>query len=630
MSDLQKTSTSSMRKGLSSFVSPDKKFEENKKIGKRLVIFAWIVEIFAVLVGLSFALFTLLAGMDEVVSEGQIDRALIISAIMGALPLLAIAIVELTKIPMAQGFYRTTSRLWRALFGFAVFILCIVTFETMFNGMVSNFSVQTMTIKEIENKKASLVNEKNLLIQEQRRLDELNNVSINDNYQKALADSLDVYTKKNNENIKFNNGQLSIIAIEEQNLNNSINTTDINELEKEIESKKGIIQKQYNDKIQTINASYNAKIETIKNQRAALNSKFEAEMENPGETNSGIIGGIFGSDTAEEKIIEKNDNDTKNLNDKEDSALAEKILKSDEAEAERSEAITIIDNGLAVTLKNLKITEMRNQGFENNLKDIEQRKKDLNDQFKIQQEQSREVYESQNNNAEEKRQSELVDLKNIKPRKEAIVTDLAKIQGNIYSEDESYRKLIGKIQVYQIAKYACRDDKSTELIDECAVENISDEDKNFWALVWFISISLVVATMGVILALAGFALQDDDAFIKKEKRKDNKKIGLMTHVGRFLRRSTIAIWKRARKPKIKIKYVDKEVEKIVDKIVEKKVEVKVPVDKEIVKWKTRVVQVPLYSTQPGLVDLDPDILSKATIEKSNFTENKADDEEKDK
>ena len=42
------------------------------------------------------------------------------------------------------------------------------------------------------------------------------------------------------------------------------------------------------------------------------------------------------------------------------------------------------------------------------------------------------------------------------------------------------------------------------------------------------------------------------------------------------------------------------------------------------------VQVPLYSTQPGLVDLDPDILSKATIEKSNFTENKPDDEEKDK
>ena len=59
--------------------------------------------------------------MDGVSSE-TIDRAIMTSAIMGALPLIAIAIVELTKIPMAQGFYRTTSRLWRALFGFALFV----------------------------------------------------------------------------------------------------------------------------------------------------------------------------------------------------------------------------------------------------------------------------------------------------------------------------------------------------------------------------------------------------------------------------------------------------------------------------------------------------------------------------
>ena len=226
MSDFQKTSSSAMRRGLSPFLTRDKKFEENKKIGKRLVIFAWIVEIFAVSVGLLFALLTLYAGMDEVSSE-TIDRAIMTSAIMGALPLIAIAIVELTKIPMAQGFYRTTSRLWRALFGFALFVLCIVTFETMFNGMVSNFSTQTMTIKKIENEKASLVNERNLFLQEQIRLNELNEISINDNYQKTLANSLDVYNQKNNENIKFNSGQLSIIGIEEQNLNNSIVTTDI-------------------------------------------------------------------------------------------------------------------------------------------------------------------------------------------------------------------------------------------------------------------------------------------------------------------------------------------------------------------------------------------------------------------
>ena len=87
-------------------------------------------------------------------------------------------------------------------------------------------------------------------------------------------------------------------------------------------------------------------------------------------------------------------------------------------------------------------------------------------------------------------------------------------------------------------------------------------------------------------------------------------------------------------PKIKIQYVDKDVERIVEKEVIK--EVKVPVDKEVVKWKTRVVQVPLYSTQPGMVDLDPEILSKTTMENSNLNpegtnkKNKKTEDNKDK
>ena len=64
-------------------------------------------------------------------------------------------------------------------------------------------------------------------------------------------------------------------------------------------------------------------------------------------------------------------------------------------------------------------------------------------------------------------------------------------------------------------------------------------------------------------------------------------------------------------------------------IVEKEVikEVEVPVEKEVVKWKTRVVQVPLYSTQPGMVDLDPEILSKTSMENSNLTPKKKDDKD---
>ena len=51
------TSTSAMRKGLDQFVSPDKKFETNKRSGKQLIVIAWIIEVIVVLTGLFFAFF---------------------------------------------------------------------------------------------------------------------------------------------------------------------------------------------------------------------------------------------------------------------------------------------------------------------------------------------------------------------------------------------------------------------------------------------------------------------------------------------------------------------------------------------------------------------------------------------
>ena len=54
------TSTSAMRKGLDQFVSPDKKFETNKRSGKQLIVIAWIIEVIVVFAGLFFALYKLM------------------------------------------------------------------------------------------------------------------------------------------------------------------------------------------------------------------------------------------------------------------------------------------------------------------------------------------------------------------------------------------------------------------------------------------------------------------------------------------------------------------------------------------------------------------------------------------
>ena len=53
------TSTSAMRKGLDQFVSPDQKFETNKRSGKQLIVIAWIIEVIVVFAGLFFALYNI-------------------------------------------------------------------------------------------------------------------------------------------------------------------------------------------------------------------------------------------------------------------------------------------------------------------------------------------------------------------------------------------------------------------------------------------------------------------------------------------------------------------------------------------------------------------------------------------
>ena len=53
---------------------------------------------------------------------------------IGAAPFIIIAAVELTKIPLALGFYRTKRLVWRLTFLITLFLLVFVTFETIFNG----------------------------------------------------------------------------------------------------------------------------------------------------------------------------------------------------------------------------------------------------------------------------------------------------------------------------------------------------------------------------------------------------------------------------------------------------------------------------------------------------------------
>ena len=137
--------------------------ELNKIYGKRLVMLAWGIEIIAAIIGLFIGISSALFSIEY---YSELDESVIVgntfsNVFVGAAPFIIIAIVELTKIPLALGFYKARKTIWKILFLGTLLMLVLITFQTMFNGLERNFSALESKIQkprsEFQNKKKELV-----------------------------------------------------------------------------------------------------------------------------------------------------------------------------------------------------------------------------------------------------------------------------------------------------------------------------------------------------------------------------------------------------------------------------------------------------------------------------------------
>jgi hypothetical protein len=96
-----------------------------RKTAQKLLVAAWIIEIIAAFIGLFFAISRLIPSLDGTALGS-------ITGFQGALPFLAVAIIELTKIPLAYACYEVNNNKWKFVFGFALLAVTFVTFETFF------------------------------------------------------------------------------------------------------------------------------------------------------------------------------------------------------------------------------------------------------------------------------------------------------------------------------------------------------------------------------------------------------------------------------------------------------------------------------------------------------------------
>ena len=133
--------------------------ELNKIYGKRLVMLAWGIEIIAAIIGLFIGISSALFSIEY---YSELDESVIVgntfsNVFVGAAPFIIIAIVELTKIPLALGFYKAQKIIWKILFLGTLLMLVLITFQTMFNGLERNFSALESKIQkprsEFQNKK---------------------------------------------------------------------------------------------------------------------------------------------------------------------------------------------------------------------------------------------------------------------------------------------------------------------------------------------------------------------------------------------------------------------------------------------------------------------------------------------
>ena len=127
-----------------------------------LIRLAWTVEIIAALIGRTISIIVgVSAGLSDQFEESLLGQGA--SVLVAGLPFLLVAVVELCKIPLTFAFIAVESTSWRLLFLFFVLFLCLITFETMFNGFERNFSNLNYAIDTYKNQIEDLDAEEELV-----------------------------------------------------------------------------------------------------------------------------------------------------------------------------------------------------------------------------------------------------------------------------------------------------------------------------------------------------------------------------------------------------------------------------------------------------------------------------------
>ena len=565
---------------------------KKQKASKKLYIGAWVIEIFAVLIGLGIALMTVYASMHSLNASknGVLDIGDYTNIAIASIPFVMVAIVEFTKIPFSEAIFYAQSKIWKITFSICLLFISFITFESAMNGFERNFNALMFEIEKPSK----------LLVNVREKIDYLN-----DEYLKASQLTQQKIDDEYHEQYKIlsgqKNDQLLILREQMDDLLARSETKFINQLKDKVNSNNKELEKLRNRRDKEIDAlskSYELSLasesDAISSSKRNLQNQFQSEKEK-----------LSLMESKAQKAYE-----------------AANFFTATGVKEEWDEKIQIqiaLIESIRKELNNISFTGVTNKSledFNNSVSKIERRfepqvrkLKKENDKLSLQISKSLSVkekeissfvkdkrneiaavekdFKAQISELKQRRDADYVTLKSLAERQKELTSEISKLnESQVLIRDEINQK-VGNSQIYRMAQWWW---------DKDSAADVSRKDVALIATIWFGSLAMLIAVTGVALAFASLVIGAPDR-LTSEKNGSS----VFEKWSRWMR---LYLANRVRTRKVK--YVE------VDKIVFKEVAKEVPVEKIVFKEvpveviKKEIVHIPYYTNDSSLLNLNTD------------------------
>lgn len=563
--------------------------------GKFLLRMAWGIEILVALIGLCIGII-IIRGAQGVTEAGDlISKGISLDDLTFGMIFIIVAVVELTKIPLANAVYYSVRLFWRIVFLIALILVNVSTFETIITGF------------ERINRERSKVVDK-LIVEYHSTKTQIQNINenvevndVNEEISKLIERRSDINEQISLRNLESNKQIQNIKDTSSAQGNIDQLKDEIKELNKKIENLVNAnikLSGQKDSKVfgsnkksidESINQN-NLRIERHENEKRAKETELRNLIISSNKDNEGQINIVKEENktqlislNAEKSRIE---NEIKILEEEklkyqlDDKDKAEKIIKLKER---KNELITLIDEQ-APDNQVFRVATWLKGWFEVDYnKEIEK----LNLQ----------VF------ALEKQKIESI-------TEESFFAKIFSFFGNKELDNDAIDGQISRLKK-QIKDFENKAEIAATTVQESVYADLPRAALTaaFW--LWFGVLGFIISVTGTMLAFASLVLLDPRLHVIRNKKTAYWR-GVSLRISKFFVLLNKYVWgliKRFRDPKVEIKEI--EVEKVVEKIVEKPIEVEkvvvkeVEVPKEIETLRKEIVYVPLPTDDEELLKKGP-------------------------